>query len=160
MASKSKRNLTLLSVSGKSIGNGNSSSSNNDLIDEDKDIKIMVERSKKYFSVVSLFIQAISLQVTLKLNKGFKRVLNVYDLKIHLPEWNIRNEILSFMDVTKMIQKEITKIILSHIGRLIANKFTYTKEKSRKKLTKRSTVQTISDVRQVMDDTNTSQITK
>lgn len=160
LASKSKRNLTLLSVSGKSIGNGNSSSSNNDLIDEDKDIKIMVERSKKYFSVVSLFIQAISLQVTLKLNKGFKRVLNVYDLKIHLPEWNIRNEILSFMDVTKMIQKEITKIILSHIGRLIANKFTYTKEKSRKKLTKRSTVQTISDVRQVMDDTNTSQITK
>ncbi|RCK57841.1 Protein FMP27, mitochondrial [Candida viswanathii] len=107
LTSKNKRNLTMFSVSGKSTGNSS------DMIEEDKDIKRMVERSKKYFSVVSLYIQEISLQVTLKLNKGFKRVLNVYDLKIKLPEWNIKNEILSFMDVTKMIEKEITQIILT-----------------------------------------------
>ena len=154
LTSKNKRNLTLLSLSGKSSSNGNSNSST-DLIDEDRDIKIMVERSKKYFSVVSLFIQAISLQVTLKLNKGFKRILNVYDLKIKLPEWNIQNEILSFMDLSKMIQKEITKIILGHIGTLLANKFTATKKKSKRKYKKktrrRSTVHSLTDVRQIMD---------
>ena len=72
--------------------------------------------------MVSLNVNAITLEVTLKLNKGFKRILNVNDFRIDLPEFNITNEIVSYMDISKMLQSMITKMILGHVGRLLGNK--------------------------------------
>ena len=82
--------------------------------------------------MVSLNVNAITLEVTLKLNKGFKRILNVNDFRIDLPEFNITNEIVSYMDISKMLQSMITKMILGHVGRLLGNKMKATKGKSKK----------------------------
>ena len=124
-----------------------SSASSNDEIEDNEDVEKMIERSKKYFSVVSLNVNAITLEVTLKLNKGFKRILNVNDFRIDLPEFNITNEIVSYMDISKMLQSMITKMILGHVGRLLGNKMKATKGKSKKIMKKRKRIRSISDVR-------------
>ena len=97
--------------------------------------------------MVSLNVNAITLEVTLKLNKGFKRILNVNDFRIDLPEFNITNEIVSYMDISKMLQSMITKMILRHVGRLLGNKMKATKGKSKKIMKKRKRIRSISDVR-------------
>ncbi|KAI5963039.1 FMP27 [Candida pseudojiufengensis] len=114
---KNKRSLTKLS------GLKSSETSNsNDEEEDDEQINEMIERSKKYFSIISLIIKSITLQITIKLNKGYKRILNVNNFKIELPQININNEIMSFIDLTNMIKKLIIKTLLSHIGKLLANK--------------------------------------
>lgn len=141
-SSNMKRSLTMLSSKKSS-----SSASSNDEIEDNEDVEKMIERSKKYLSVVSLNVNAITLEVTLKLNKGFKRILNVNDFRIDLPEFNITNEIVSYMDISKMLQSMITKMILGHVGRLLGNKMKATKGKSKKIMKKRKRIRSISDVR-------------
>ncbi|KAG5419749.1 FMP27 [Candida metapsilosis] len=114
-----KRSLTRLS--GKSPSS--SKSSNNDEEEEDAEqVNKMIERSKQYFSIISLTVKAITLRITIKLNKGYKRLLNVHNFRVELPELNIKNRILSFIDLTDIIKKLVLKSLWSHIGRLLANK--------------------------------------
>ncbi|CAI5760657.1 unnamed protein product [Candida verbasci] len=116
--SKMKKNFTGLSTS---------SNSNKDVQEDDEQVAEMIKRSKEYYSIISLTIKAISLKVTLKLNKGYKRILNVTNFKIDLPELNITNRILSFVDLSKIIGKLVTKSLLAHIGSLLRNKVTRNK---------------------------------
>ncbi|EGW30387.1 uncharacterized protein SPAPADRAFT_143218 [Spathaspora passalidarum NRRL Y-27907] len=90
---------------------------------EDTQIQTMIERSKTYFSVVSLKVNSISLQVSLKLNKGYKRLFNVQDLHLDMPEIHIQHQIMSLLEITKVFEKQITKTLLNHVGKLISNKF-------------------------------------
>lgn len=82
----------------------------------------MIERSKQYFSIISLTVKAITLRITIKLNKGYKRLLNVHDFRVDLPELIIKNRILSFIGLTQIVKKLILKSLWSHTGRLLANK--------------------------------------
>lgn len=114
-----KRGLTRLS--GKS--HVSSKSDDDDGEEEDAEqVNKMIERSKQYFSIISLTVKAITLRITIKLNKGYKRLLNVHDFRVDLPELIIKNRILSFIDLTQIVKKLILKSLWSHTGRLLANK--------------------------------------
>ncbi|CAK9440123.1 uncharacterized protein LODBEIA_P42230 [Lodderomyces beijingensis] len=116
-SSQRKSRLNLTKVSDKQP------STIKDPQDDDEQIDEMVERSKKYFSVISLVIRAITLRITIRLNKGFRRILNVNNFKLDLPELIIRNRIISFVDLTDMMKRIIIKTLMSHLGKLISNKF-------------------------------------
>ncbi|KAG7660863.1 FMP27 [[Candida] subhashii] len=124
----SKKNSGLGSAS-QSTDTG-SGTTNGDQIRNDQ-IDTMIERSKKFFSVVSLLVRATSLQISLKLNKGYKRILNVQDLQLDLREIRIQHQILSFLEMSKLIQKEIVKTLLNHTGKLLSNKLSVTKRSSK-----------------------------
>lgn len=108
----SKMSNHALSISGSSDSQG--------VIDND--IEEMIHRSKSYLSIVSLKANSFSLLLSIKCNKGYRRALNVENLKIKLPELSIENEILSVLEVTMMMKKLIIKTLLSHTGRLLRNK--------------------------------------
>ncbi|KAI5964489.1 FMP27 [Candida theae] len=122
-----KRSLTRLS--GKSHSSSKSSNGGRDDEEDADQVNEMIERSKQYFSIISLTVRAITLRITIKLNKGYKRLLNVHDFRVELPELVIKNRILSFIDLTDIIKKLVLKSLWSHIGRLLSNKMT-TSDKS------------------------------
>ncbi|KAI5969813.1 FMP27 [Candida margitis] len=116
-----KRSLTRLS--GKRPPSSKGSGGGSDDAEEDAEqVDKMIERSKQYFSIISLTVKAITLRITIKLNKGYKRLLNVHDFKVDLPELIIKNRILSFIDLTEIVKKLVLKSLWSHTGRLLANK--------------------------------------
>ena len=103
-----KRGLTRLS--GNSPTSSKSSGHDDDDEEEDAEqVNKMIERSKQYFSIISLTVKAITLRITIKLNKGYKRILDVHDFRVDLPELVIKNRILSFIDLTEIIKKLILK---------------------------------------------------
>lgn len=94
-------------------------------------VQEMVGRSKKYFSVVKLNVAQTSLLITIRLKNGYKRLLNVQDFLLNLPSITIENRILSFLEITKVLQKVILKTLLSHTGRLLKNKVLVKKKRSK-----------------------------
>ncbi|CUM45257.1 unnamed protein product [Debaryomyces fabryi] len=108
-----------------------SSLSSND--EGDADLDEMFERSKKYLSIGNLNISPICLLISVKCHSGYKKILNVQDLFIKLPEFTIGNQVLSLLEVTMKFKKMIKKALLSHIGRLLRNKMTVKKNKIRNK---------------------------
>ncbi|KAK6458231.1 mitochondrial protein [Scheffersomyces xylosifermentans] len=90
--------------------------------DHQDQINEMIKRSKKYISIVSLKVNALSLMISIKLTKGFKKLLNVQDLLINLPEFVIERRVISFLEVTKLLEKFVVKTLVHHSGRVLANK--------------------------------------
>ncbi|KAI3404212.2 FMP27 [Candida oxycetoniae] len=88
----------------------------------DEQVEQMVKRSKTYFSIISLLVKPITLQITVRLNKGLKRILNVSDFTLDLPELVIQNRIMSFNDLVNLMKKVIYKTLMGHLGSLLANK--------------------------------------
>ncbi|ODV81863.1 uncharacterized protein CANTADRAFT_45720 [Suhomyces tanzawaensis NRRL Y-17324] len=127
--SESKRSLSRRRFSKNFSLNSSSSLVDNEYQDQ---INNMIERSKKYFSFVSFKLQPISLLISISLNKGYKRLLNVQDFSIHLPEFIIQKKVLSFLEVSTLLQKMVIKTLLSHSGKLLKNKFSVKKKLSKK----------------------------
>lgn len=91
-------------------------------IHDDEQVEQMIERAKNYFSIVSLVVSQITLRITIRLNKGLKRIMNVSDFRVDLPEIVIHNRVMSFTDLTDVMKKHIIKALTSHIGSLLVNK--------------------------------------
>lgn len=108
-----------------------SSVSSND--EADADLDEMLQRSKKYLSIGDLNISPICLLISVKCHNGYKRILNVQDLFIKLPEFSIGNQVLSLLEVTMKFKRMIKKALLSHIGRLLRNKMTVKRNRIRNK---------------------------
>ncbi|RLV96487.1 Protein FMP27 mitochondrial [Spathaspora sp. JA1] len=123
MGSEGTSDSSKVGTTKKSATNSNATNTTEDVEEiEDPQIKMMIERSKTYFSVVSLKVNSISLQVSLKLNKGFKRIFNVDDLLLDMHEIHIQHQILSLLEITKVFEKQITKTLVNHVGKLLGNK--------------------------------------
>ena len=100
-------------------------SSNSDSVENvyQDQVDVMIERAKKFFSVILFKVNPISVMISISLSKGYKRLLNVQDFLIDLPEFAIQQRVLSFLEIAKLLQKLVIKVLLSHSGRLIRNKF-------------------------------------
>lgn len=93
----------------------------------EEDIDAMISRSKKYMSVVSFEAHPSVILISIKCNKGFKRLLNVEGLKVKLPGLTIEREVLSMLELTNVLKKQIIKILINHSGRLLGNKLSVKK---------------------------------
>lgn len=86
------------------------------------DLNEMMKRSKNYFSVGKFRVSPVTVLVLIKLNKGYKRFLNVHDFVVNMPEFVVSQEITSMVEIGDRLKKELIKTLLAHIGRLLRNK--------------------------------------
>ncbi|CUM65187.1 uncharacterized protein PRCAT00002815001 [Priceomyces carsonii] len=114
-----------------SVGNtfSFSNESSNDEYQEESDA--MLGRSKKFLSIVYFKLHPIALLISIKLKSGYKRLLNVHKLLIDLPALVIRGQVLSMLDIMNLLKKTVIRTLIRHSGRLIKNKLTYRKRRSR-----------------------------
>lgn len=95
-----------------------------EIIDNENEIDAMIERSKKYISINYLKMNPAVLLTSLKFKGGYKRLLNVTEFKLLLPELVIEKEILSVLELTMILKKLVIRAIMSHAGGLLKNKMT------------------------------------
>ncbi|PIS49293.1 hypothetical protein CJI97_005466 [Candidozyma auris] len=98
-----------------------SSFSSGDMGDFEEDVGKMIERSKKYFSVTNMNFQPFEVMISLKLKRGFRRLLNVTDFTLQLPGFHVEKELLSMLDVVEMMKSMLIKSLFSHSGQLLKN---------------------------------------
>lgn len=115
----SKRSLTKSLVKSGSISTG----SNGDGEFQDE-VEKMMARSKSYLSIVEMAVRAFDVMISLRLKSGYKRLLNVTNFRLELPEWRIEMQILSMLEIAEVFKKMVIKALLAHSGRLIKNKLT------------------------------------
>lgn len=102
----------------------------------DEEVELMLSRSKKYISIVKLVSRSFEILISLRMKNGVKKLLNVTDFLLVLPEWEIEKQIISLLDVANLFKKLVIKTLIQHSGRLFRNKFS-TMQANRKRLSDR-----------------------
>lgn len=120
-----------ISVAYTSKKSGSSGSEDIKNIHED-DVSQMISRSKRYVSIVQLHLYPFILNISVDLNKGYKRMLNVQDFLVEIDPILVSNETLSVMEFGDIVKSAIIKTLLAHTGKLIKNKFLVKKRRSQK----------------------------
>lgn len=105
-----------------SFKNSSASSGSDGFADFDKDVEQMIHRSKEYLSIVSFTSRSFEVMISLKLKNGYKRLLNVTNFLLKVPEWHINMQVMSFLDVANMLKKLVIRALLDHSGLLLRNK--------------------------------------
>lgn len=93
-------------------------------IDDDQDsegVDEMVKRASNYLSFISFKLRSGSFCITFRGNKS-RRLINVTDFVLNLPEIAFTNKTYTLLDVTMYIKKSMIKALLSHTGSIIGNK--------------------------------------
>lgn len=147
-----------LSVTFKSKKSGSSGSEDIKNIHDD-DVDRMITRSKQYVSIVQLYLHSFKLNISIDLNKGYKRMLNVQDFLLEMDPIIIENKILSVMEFGHILKSAIIKTLLGHSGRLIKNKFLVKKRKSQKFVNQLTTFKSSNSGKKSKLDHKTSKIT-
>jgi hypothetical protein len=98
----------------------------------DDDVERMIYRSKKYVSVVNLKVHAFQLNISVDLNKGYKRLLNVQNFLINMAPIQVTHKTLSFMEFAYILKKTVISTLLNHTGKLIKNKISVKKNDSKR----------------------------
>lgn len=97
------------------------------------DIEEMMLRSKAYFSVEKLRVSPLTVLVLIKLRHGVMRLLNVLNFVVRIPEFIVRQEVMSVMEIGNRIKREVIRALLGHLGSLLRNKVTPSNIKSKNK---------------------------
>ncbi|KAM9907455.1 hypothetical protein OXX79_000941 [Metschnikowia pulcherrima] len=93
-------------------------------MDLDQDVESMIQRSRKYLSVARLTSQSFEVMISLRMQTGAKKWLNVTNFLLVLPRWEIKRRILSLLDIVNHFKSVIIKALMSHAGSLLKNKVT------------------------------------
>lgn len=88
----------------------------------ENDVDEMISRSKQFISVVNFTSRSFKLMISLRLNSGAKRFLNVTNFLLTLPEWQIEGTVLSMLDIAVKFKKLIISTLMRHSGQLLKNK--------------------------------------
>lgn len=88
----------------------------------ENDVDEMISRSKQFISIVNFTSRSFKLMISLRLNSGAKRFLNVTNFLLTLPEWQIEGSVLSMLDIAVKFKKLIISTLMRHTGQLVKNK--------------------------------------
>ncbi|KAH3679242.1 hypothetical protein WICPIJ_008660 [Wickerhamomyces pijperi] len=88
---------------------------------EDEGVDLMLERASTYISIVSFALRSSDISITFR-GTGAKRLINVCDFVIHLPEITLFNRTCTLLDIVNELKKNVIKALLAHSGSLIGNK--------------------------------------
>lgn len=93
-------------------------------IEEDNkdDIALIVSRSSKFMSIVDMFITKFNLVVSFQAPPHLK-FFDAHKLSLNIPDLRYREKLWSVEDIILHIRKDIIRIILSHTGKIIGDKF-------------------------------------
>ncbi|GEQ69339.1 hypothetical protein JCM33374_g3010 [Metschnikowia sp. JCM 33374] len=104
-------------------------------MDLDQDVNSMVQRSKKYLSIAKLTSRSFEVMISLRMENGIKRWLNVTNFLLVLPQWEIEKQILSLFEVVNHFKSVVIKALVGHSGSLLKNKLN-TRSKNVRRYTK------------------------
>lgn len=94
----------------------------NDEEKKDDEVSEMFERTLKYMSIVQISIYATVVCISFK-GEGAKNILDIHEYSLRLPKIQYENKTWSNMDLVLQLKRDVTKILLSHTGGLLGNKF-------------------------------------
>ncbi|XBW34496.1 hypothetical protein QEN19_000041 [Hanseniaspora menglaensis] len=125
---KQVSNLSTDTKSINALASGSSSNGNlantmyveNSVISAKQGIVEMVKRSNKYIAIKKVVINKTVLSISYR---GSKKLTNVNDLVVKMPSLKYENKIWSLEDFVSALKKDLIKIVLSHTGDIITNKF-------------------------------------
>lgn len=95
------------------------------------DLSIIMNRSSKFFVIEEIEIPAMKLRVSFKAPKHLN-IIDVHRLMLSVPLLQFKQKTWSGEDFVLQIKKELIRIILSHTGKIIGNKFRYRDRKATK----------------------------
>lgn len=88
---------------------------------EDEGVELMLERASTYLSIVAFSLKTSQISVTFR-GTGAKRLVNVTDFIINVPDIVLFNKTCTFLDLVNELKKNVIKALLAHSGSLISNK--------------------------------------
>lgn len=91
-------------------------------IDMDDDVSTILARSARFTSVHKLELAATVLNMSFNAPKQLS-ILDVLGLSLKIPELSYKNKLWAGEDFVVQLRKDIIKILLSHTGRILGNKF-------------------------------------
>ncbi|KAL6930245.1 uncharacterized protein HGUI_03590 [Hanseniaspora guilliermondii] len=98
----------------------------NEIISAGEGLSEMVNRSSKYMAIKKIVVNKTVVAVSYR---GAKKITNLNDLIVKIPVLKYENKVWSSDDFISALKKDLVKIVLSHTGNIIGNKF-----KSKKKM--------------------------
>lgn len=101
-------------------------SNHNEIVSAGDALSEMVNRSSQYMAIKKIFVNKTVLAVSYR---GTKTITNLNDLIVKIPVLKYENKVWSSDDFVAALKKDLIKIVLSHTGDIIGNKF-----KSKKKM--------------------------
>lgn len=114
-------------------------SSPNKKAEHGDDLALIINRSSQFMSIINIDISKFKLMVSFDAPPHLV-FLDAYKLSMNIPNLKYQGELWSTKDIVLQIRKDIIKIILSHTGKIIGNKF-----KIRKKVKNDKPLKQISD---------------
>lgn len=92
------------------------------------DVSLIMSRSSKYLSIVSINMEECKMSISFKAPKHLL-ILDVHNLDLTVPTLEFRNKLWSGEDFVLKLRKEVIRIILTNTGRIIGNKFKHRRRK-------------------------------
>ncbi|TID16309.1 hypothetical protein CANINC_004211 [Pichia inconspicua] len=90
--------------------------------DQKSNVKLMEERSQKYFMVQNFTIDRVEISLTFK-GSGKLKILNLTDFKIQTPVIQVNDRITSYEELFAIVKQVLVKYVLRHTHSLIQSKF-------------------------------------
>lgn len=86
------------------------------------DLSIIMQRSSKFFVIDEIELEPIKLRISFKAPKHLN-IIDVHKLLLSIPKLHYEYKTWSGEDFVLQLKKEVIRIILSHTGKIIGNKF-------------------------------------
>lgn len=101
----------------------------NEIVSAEEGLSEMVNRSSQYMAIKKIFVNKTVLAVSYR---GPKTITNLNDLIVKIPVLKYENKVWSSDDFVAALKKDLIKIVLSHTGDIIGNKFKSKKKRESK----------------------------
>lgn len=102
------------------------------------ELSVIMNRSSKFFVIDEIELTGMKLRMSFKAPKHLN-IIDVHKLMISIPSLHYKQKTWSGEDLILQLKKEIVKIVLSHTGKIIGNKFKHRKRPGNKEPLKQIT---------------------
>lgn len=95
------------------------------------DSKEMMRRAEDYYLIVQMRMHATALKLLYNGQSGLKRMANVHQLELSLPQMDIANKTWSALDITMFLKSYVIKALLKHTGSYLSNRLVARRRRKR-----------------------------
>lgn len=86
------------------------------------DLALIMNRSNKYMVIGDMKVKKMKLSISFKAPRHLN-IIDVHKLEVTLPNLHYKNKTWTGEDLANQVKKDIIKVVLSHSGKIIGNKF-------------------------------------
>lgn len=86
------------------------------------DLAVIMNRSAKYMVIGDMKVKKMKLSISFKAPKHLN-IIDVHKLEVNMPSLHYKNKTWTGEDLANQVKKDIIKVVLTHSGKIIGNKF-------------------------------------